>query len=529
MAIIYQKDNRSGITYAYESKSYWVKELKQSRSKRVLIGRVDEVTGEIISTDGRGRNKSVALTALEVLPKRSFYGATYLFDCIGKKLGITSGLKIIFPESYRQILSIVYFLILEDRTPLSRFAKWAHTHHHPYGKDIPSQRSSELFASVDESHRQQFFSLLKKRKADGEYWAYDTTSISSYSQQLKQVKYGKNKEHDRLPQINLALVFGSTSQLPYYYRQLAGNIPDSKTLNPLLNDLRDAGYEKVSLIMDRGFYSKENIDALYKEHLKFLMSVSMGLKFLRTNLEPLYDEFRSFDHYNSTYELYYHTVRASWNYEQVRPYKNDVISDERRIYIHYFFNIDKAAEDEKSFDAHLITLRDELETGKRIAEHEKQYRKYFTVTSTPKRGTKASVIPEAVATTKRYHGFFALVSNQKMDAIEALQLYRNKDVVEKAFNDLKDRLGMRRTLVSSQKSLEGKLFVQFIALIYMSYIKKKMQDGNLFSSYSIQSLLDTLDVIDCVQMPGKRLRCGELLEKQKVIYEKLGFSPPSSL
>lgn len=259
------------------------------------------------------------------------------------------------------------------------------------------------------------------------------------------------------------------------------------------------------------------------------MSVSMGLKFLRNNLEPLYDGFRSFDHYNSAYELYHHSVRTTWDYEQVRPYKNDVISEERRIYIHYFFNIDKAAEDEKAFDLQLITLRDELESGKRVPEHEKQYTKYFTITSTPKRGTKAAVIPEAVAKAKRYHGFFALISNQKMDAIEALQLYRNKDVVEKAFNDLKDRLGMRRTLVSSQKSLEGKLFVQFIALIYVSYIKKKMQDGNLFSSYSIQSLLDTLDVIDCVQMPGKRLRCGELLEKQKVIYEKLGFSPPSSL
>jgi transposase len=213
----------------------------------------------------------------------------------------------------------------------------------------------------------------------------------------------------------------------------------------------------------------------------------------------------------------------------VRPFKNDVISEERRIYVHYFFNIDKAAEDEKAFDLQLITLRSELESGTRVPEHEKQYKKYFTVTSTPKRGTKAAVIPEAVVKAKRYHGFFALISNQKMDAIEALQLYRNKDVVEKAFNDLKNRLGMRRTLVSSQKSLEGKLFVLFIALIYVSYIKKKMQDENLLSSYSIQSLLDTLDVIDCVQMPGKRLRCGELLEKQKVIYEKLGFSPPSSL
>ena len=31
---------------------------KQSRSKRTLIGRVDEATGEIVPTDGRGRKRS---------------------------------------------------------------------------------------------------------------------------------------------------------------------------------------------------------------------------------------------------------------------------------------------------------------------------------------------------------------------------------------------------------------------------------------------------------------------------------------
>ena len=40
-AIIHQKDKRSGITYAYESISYWDREKKQSRAKRTLIGRVD--------------------------------------------------------------------------------------------------------------------------------------------------------------------------------------------------------------------------------------------------------------------------------------------------------------------------------------------------------------------------------------------------------------------------------------------------------------------------------------------------------
>lgn len=55
MAIIHQLDKRSGITYAYESKSYWDKEKKMSRAKRTLIGRVDPQTGDIIPTDGRGR------------------------------------------------------------------------------------------------------------------------------------------------------------------------------------------------------------------------------------------------------------------------------------------------------------------------------------------------------------------------------------------------------------------------------------------------------------------------------------------
>jgi len=58
LGIIKNKDKRSGITYVYESKSYWDKDKNQSRSKRTLIGRLDEVTGEIIPTDGRCKKLS---------------------------------------------------------------------------------------------------------------------------------------------------------------------------------------------------------------------------------------------------------------------------------------------------------------------------------------------------------------------------------------------------------------------------------------------------------------------------------------
>lgn len=50
MAIVHQLNKKTGITYVYESYSYRDKITKQPRSKRKLIGRLDEVTGEIIPT-----------------------------------------------------------------------------------------------------------------------------------------------------------------------------------------------------------------------------------------------------------------------------------------------------------------------------------------------------------------------------------------------------------------------------------------------------------------------------------------------
>lgn len=533
-AVVYQRDKRSGITYAYESISHWDKDKQQSRAKRTLIGRVNEETGEIIPTDGRGRKKDKPDPAKKgpvpiTETARYFYGATYLLDAIGEKLGIMDDLKNCYPDTYKQILSIAYYLILEDSNPLFRFEKWSSLHKHPYGKNIPSQRSSELFASITEESKVKFFRLQGRRRSEKEFWAYDITSISSNSELLRQVQYGKNKEDDRLPQINLALVFGEDSNLPFYFRKLAGNIPDSKTVKNLLADLDILGFSKVKLVMDRGFYSEQNIDSLYREHLKFLVSVKTSLNFIKKELDAIYDDFRAFENYSEKYELYSHTIQAEWKYKQERPYKGDVIEGTRRIYIHLYYNIDKAAEDEKNFDRNLIAMRHELESGKRVPEHERQYAKYFTMKTTPKRGTKVTVKEDAVKKAKRYYGFFALITNETMDSITALEIYRNKDVVEKAFGNLKERLNMRRTLVSSEQSLDGKLFVEFIALIYLSYIKKQMQDHDLFKSYTLQSVLDKLDVIECFQSPGRELRTGELLEKQKELYVKLGVTPPTSL
>ena len=60
-SIIKRLDKRTGITYVYESTSYWDKEKKQPRSKRVLIGKLDPDTGKVVPTDGRGKRRKERL------------------------------------------------------------------------------------------------------------------------------------------------------------------------------------------------------------------------------------------------------------------------------------------------------------------------------------------------------------------------------------------------------------------------------------------------------------------------------------
>ncbi|MDL2264718.1 IS1634 family transposase, partial [Synergistaceae bacterium OttesenSCG-928-I11] len=453
---------------------------------------MDEETREILPTR---RKKPV--NAPQQFMRRRFCGATYLFDAIGEKSGVTEDLKRSFPDHYKEILSVAYYLILEDRNPLSRFPRWSLTHKHPCGKEISSQQSSDLFASITEEGRERFFRLQGKRRVEQEFWAYDTTSISSYSTCLKQVRYGVNKDDEPLPQINLALLFGEQSNLPFYYRKLPGNISDVKTVKGLLSDMDILGYKKIKLVMDRGFYSEENINALYGNHLKFLIAAKKSLILVKSELEKVRQEMHDWRNYSEKHGLYMYSVPLKWNYSQKRPYKGDVLHENRRLYLHFYYSGDRALDDEKCFNGLLCALQQELVSGKRRVEHEKQYAKYFDIKATPKRGIRVTPKQDVIDAVKRNYGYFVLMSNEVKESSQAIDIYRNKDLVEKAFGDLKNRLNFNRAHVSSDQSFDGKLFVEFIALIYLSYIKKRMQEKGLFKNYSMHELLDELDLIEC--------------------------------
>lgn len=531
-AIVFQTNKKSGIKYAYESVSTWDKVKKCSTAKRKLIGRVDPDTGEIVPTRKLAKitgapAENSQKSKKTLISKRDFFGATYLLDEIGEKIGLTKDLKKCFPDSYQQILSLAYYLILEEGSPMFRFPKWASIHSHPFGKEISSQRSSELFQMITEDDKQNFFRLQGKRRQEKEYLAFDTSSVSSFSKSLKKVRYGKNKEHVPLPQINLTLLFGEQSMLPVCYRLLPGNISDVKTIEKLIKDMDFLDIQKLNLVMDRGFYSESNINELYKHHHKFLIGAKLSLNFIKAHLDVSRGIMVTRSHYSSKYNIYYDSVTTGWNYTETKSRSGEIIKEKRRLYIHFYYNDAKAAEEREVFNRMLDMLEDELITNKHRVDHEKAYKKYFIVNETPIRGVTVEAKQDMIDDAEKNYGYFALISNGIQDPLYALENYRSKDAVEKAFGNLKERLNMRRHYVSSEESLEGKVFVQFIALIFLSYIKKCMSDNDLFKKFTFQSMLDEIDIIEKYDVPAHRSHVSEVTEKQKKIYQFMGVAFPT--
>ena len=146
--------------------------------------------------------------------------------------------------------------------------------------------------------------MQSKRRIKNEYWAYDITSISNYSECLKQIRHGVNKEHEPLLQLNLALLFGEESGFPFCYRKLPGNISDVKTVRKLLADFARFGFGKVKLVMDRGLHSAENIDRLCQEYMKFLIGAKLSLKFVQSALDNERENLKSWERYDKQYDLY---------------------------------------------------------------------------------------------------------------------------------------------------------------------------------------------------------------------------------
>jgi transposase len=471
--------NIKGVNYIYEDIPYWDKNKKSNRHKRNYIGKLGQDGEFIPNAKYLARHKEPvekgAAVPCKMPARRIYFGATHLLDEISRVSGVEEDLQACLPNNYKALMSLAYYLVLESDSPLYRFGRWAFDHQHPHREMLTSQRISEILRDIPEQAKLEFFRRQSRRRQEKEYLAYDTTSVSSYSEYIKAVRYGKNKDNDSLPQVNMALVFGEESGMPVYYRILPGNITDVMTIRKLIKDIDFLEIDKLKLVLDRGFYSANNVNALFKGHHKFLLAVKINNGFISGFLEKAKAQMHDFAHYDADQEVYQWGSMGEWPYVQKNRYGEISLEEGRRIYVHVYYNGQRAEDEKIRFNKSLARAEAALKAGSELTEAQASLiEKYFTAKDTPKRGVQIKYKDEAIQKQMSRFGYFALLSNEIKGSSEALEVYRKKDMIEKAFDNLKERLGMKRTTVYSDQTLAGKFFLQFLSLIYISYPESRI-------------------------------------------------------
>lgn len=487
MASLTQHHNKkTGVTYVYSVESYWDKEKKAPRNRQICIGKLDKATGEVIPT----KRKHKVIERAEAVPGVSasvrIAGPFMLLEKLAEETGLVGLVRRCFPEHHEMMMSLVHFIVHKG-LPLSRSETWSTGHLHPMGGLLASQRISELLLKITEDDRQRFLSLWLTKMAENDYLCYDITSISSYSRGNEYIKFGYNRDGDSLPQINLAMLFGQKSRLPAYYRRMQGNISDVATLKTTVKSLGFLGAGPMHLILDRGFYSESNIDNLFDKRYHFTIAVRSGLKWVKEAIDLYYESIASPENYrqiNDSEALYAVTSLRSWG------------QNKRRCYLHVYYNAQQAAEEFDRFTRELLTYKQEVESGSRNKNHEEYYARFLQIRDTPKRGLRVTFKEDEIQEhRKRYAGFFCILSNKVKDPMDALRIYREKDVVENSFDDLKNGLDMKRLRIHSATAMDSRLFLQFLALILICRIRNTTREDRILRNLTVREVMEEMETL----------------------------------
>lgn len=514
--IINQLNKNTGVTYVYESVSYWDKEKKQPRNKKICIGKLDPHTGDLVPSK-RFASEQKAQRNPTVTASAAIVGPSIVLDTITQRLGLAKLLKSSFPQEHQQILTMAYYLAAQGG-PLSHCQAWCNGHAHPCGKPLTSQRISEILRAITIDSKQTFLKRWMNKVLENDHLCYDITSISSYSKLNEYIKFGYNRDREKLPQLNLAMLFGQKSCLPVYFQRMPGNITDVATLHNLVKTFKSLGFRSLNYVMDKGFYSKKNVDELLASRSKFTISVPLNNKWVQHAIDDIHDTIHGPHGYRKLDSeiLYVHSRLYPWG-------KNN-----RRCYLHLYYNAQMRASAVDQFNKDLVQYKGELESEQLVSMHQEAYDTFFVIKITPKRGTKISYNDETVNQyIKRYTGFQAVLSNRIKDPVKTLQVYRDKDVVEKCFDDLKNQLDMKRLRMHSSAAIDGRLFIQFIALILVSALRRELRKSNLIEKYTARELLQEMDTLTKVKYSGNyRPILTEVTKPQRQILEALEIQLP---
>ncbi len=439
-------------------------------------------------------------------------GPWHVLEEIAKDCGLLATLELSFgKELGLQLFAIATHQVCSG-SPLYLMQSWAADQPLPFEimkADFSSPALSILMAELgrDLGRRDDFNRQWVKALGNPQSLVYDLTSTSTYSSHPL-AEWGYNRDNEKLPQLNLALVADAVTGLPLILRPLPGSISDTRTLKLTSDILKSYGLNKFKYRLDRAFYSAGNVREMLSSGLGFTMTLKIGCAEARalldekgsSLLQPMagfLDGDRVVRH--AVKEVDFADAQGKNHRCGLHLYmdplrRSSMVTDlERRCML-------------ALTDAEELSFKTEALAKEWIDARPAKVKNCLKVKEIGK-GKKAlwRIGRDDAAATEVFFdlGYQAtLSSDPKLSGKVILEDYGLRDHAEKLIDIHKNENGNARLRTGDPMVAEGRLFVSTLALILHQALQQRMKDAGLLKSYSVAELLGMLRRLRCIRSCG---------------------------
>ena len=513
-------------TYLYESHSFRDDEGRP-RNRKIKIGKISRETGRAVYTKeyiNRMHEAGTPLTIIETEKKDRLdgymnevfdglksYGLFYFLKRISEKIKLIKILEKSLQKHWEEICMLSFYIIASEK-PLMYMEDWLEENASYTVGRMSSQRISDLLGAFGQKERNDFFKAWCEANTSDEYMALDITSISSYSKLIQDCEYGYNRDGEELKQINLCLLFGEETGLPVYQTVYSGSLKDVSTFKATVSEINAvSGGKRLVFVTDKGFYSEKNIKMLVEKYKgsEFLIAVPFVNKWAR---ELVKEERGKIDKVSNI-------VKTSG--VPIRGTNRKITLSDMHLSAYILYNPEREVNSRNNLYAHVAWLKETLENGDQYPDIQEDIDKYLLVKKNNTVEINEKVLDKELETS----GWLVMLGNGDLTIQKAHDIYRKKDVVEKAFYKYKNILGFQRLRVHSDRRMKNKLFIGFIAMIIVSYIHKVMKEKGLYKKMTMDKLFITLQKLRKTVIKGYHI-LSPITKEQREVFSAFSIPIP---
>jgi transposase len=418
------------------------------------------------------RRESKRLVEREILD----YGDSYLLYSIIEQLPIFGVLKAAFGDFFDVLMVLVFYRIIGGQA--MRYAEnWYDGNYISKlfpNVDVTSQNISRVLEHLGrESVGRKFFAAYIPLIQQGTSGVViDSTGLPNEIN-MPITDWGHHNGGIEF-ETRLILAIDRASELPLYFRYVAGNIGDVSTLANTIAEMKKSGISTSSALVDAGYYSETNLTMLFDAKISFLIRMPSNRVVYRNIIAE-----------NTDIESPKYAVRYD---------KRGLFVKENEIEIYGY----------KAF-AYLVLdpTRRGCEISKAVAQMEDD-------------GSDIN------KTDFSNCGKMVLLSSEKIDSKEVIPLYYTRQIAERMFGIAKEDLNILPLRTHSEPNFKGFMMLVFISLIIVCAVKKRL--GN---KIPIEMAVSTLRNLKC-KVFNNSIIVNEVTKKQRLIFEDANVIVPKT-